>query len=131
MPRGQVPDRFRAILESKALGHLATVDADGRPQVNPVWFLWDGERVLMSVKANTLKYRNLRGNPSVAISIADPVNPQHYLELRGTIESFELYLDLQFVNRLSRKYTDRDMDPAQNGLERYRIAMNVDSWTGQ
>ncbi|MCC6314867.1 MAG: pyridoxamine 5'-phosphate oxidase family protein, partial [Thermomicrobiales bacterium] len=39
MPRGPVPERYRDILESIALGHLATIDADGRPQVNPVWFI--------------------------------------------------------------------------------------------
>jgi hypothetical protein len=38
MPNAPVPDRFHDLLESAALGHLATVDGDGRPEVNPVWF---------------------------------------------------------------------------------------------
>ena len=38
MPRGAVPDRYHDLLEGTGLGHLATVDADGRPQVNPVQF---------------------------------------------------------------------------------------------
>ena len=38
MPQGQVPDRFHDILVSTTLGHLATVDEQGRPQVNPVRF---------------------------------------------------------------------------------------------
>ena len=38
MPQGAVPDRYRDLLESTVLGHLATVDPNGRPQVNPVWF---------------------------------------------------------------------------------------------
>ena len=42
MPAGQVPARYFDILESTTLGHLATVNAEGRPEVNPVWFLWDG-----------------------------------------------------------------------------------------
>jgi hypothetical protein len=41
MPRGQVPEHYRDILESATHGHLATVDEHGQPQVNPVWFLWD------------------------------------------------------------------------------------------
>ena len=38
MPRGEVPERYRDILASTALGPLATIGPDGRPQVNPVWF---------------------------------------------------------------------------------------------
>jgi hypothetical protein len=36
MPAGEVPERYRDILASSALGHLATIGPDGRPQVNPV-----------------------------------------------------------------------------------------------
>jgi len=54
MPTGEVPQRYRDILGSKALGHLATIGADGRPQVNPVWFLSDGQNVYLSVKPETV-----------------------------------------------------------------------------
>lgn len=131
MPRTPVPERFTALLESTAVGHLATIGADGAPQVNPVWFLWDGQHLLLSVKASTVKYRNLRRNPALAISIVDPGNPHHYLELRGGVAEFELYRTLAFVNLLARKYTGRDMDPAEDGQERYRLTVGIHSWTGQ
>ena len=40
MPKGAVPERYLDILASTALGHLATIGPYGRPQVNPVQFLW-------------------------------------------------------------------------------------------
>ena len=83
MPKGEVPERYRDILASTALGHLATIGADGRPQVNPVWFLSDGQHVSLSVKPETAKYRNLRANPSVAMSVSDLDRPDRYLEIRG------------------------------------------------
>jgi PPOX class probable F420-dependent enzyme len=66
-----VAEHYRDILDSKALGHLATIGPDGRPQVNPVWFLSDGQHVYLSVKPDTVKYWNLRTNPAVAMSIGD------------------------------------------------------------
>ncbi len=39
MPHPPIPARFTPILESTTLGHLATIDPDGLPQVNPVRFL--------------------------------------------------------------------------------------------
>jgi hypothetical protein len=38
MPKGAVPEHYRDILDSNALGHLATIGLDRRPQVNSVWF---------------------------------------------------------------------------------------------
>lgn len=38
MPVGPVPERYHDILRSTTMGHLATTDAHGRPQVNPVRF---------------------------------------------------------------------------------------------
>jgi len=131
MPQGPVPERFHDLLESTTLGHLATLDQDGRPQVNPVWFLWDGARVLLSVKAETQKYRNVRRDPHVAMSCLDLARPQRYVELRGEVVDFELYKDLTFVNQLARKYTGADFGLGVPGEERYKLTIRVDRWTGQ
>ena len=94
MPKAPVPERYRDILESRALGHLATIDPNGRPNVNPVWFLWDGEHVHLSIKPDTAKYRSLRADPNVALSVSDPSRPDRYVELRGTVVDFELFDNL-------------------------------------
>ena len=131
MPKGPVPDRYRDILESTTLGHLATIDANGRPQVNPVWFIWDGERVLLSVKAETNKYRNVRDNPHVAISFSDVTRPDRYLEIRGSVIDLELFDNLSWVNHLARKYTGADFAQGADGELRYKVTIRVDSWTAQ
>jgi hypothetical protein len=131
MPKGPVPTQYHDILQSTTLGHLATVDEQGRPQVNPVWFLWDGEHVLLSVRPVTKKYRNLRNNPHAAISFLDLNNPYRYVEIRGEIVEWELYTTLDFVNLLSQKYTSADYAHGYIGEERYKVTIRVDSWTGQ
>ncbi|HEY7031211.1 MAG TPA: PPOX class F420-dependent oxidoreductase [Thermomicrobiales bacterium] len=131
MPAGPIPERFHDILRSTTLGHLATVDEHGRPQVNPVWFLWDGESILLSVRPVTQKYKNLRRDPHVAISFLDPANPMRYVELRGEVAEWQLFEDLTFVNRLARKYTGADFTGGRPGEHRYRLTIRVDAWTGQ
>jgi len=130
MPKGPIPEQFNTLLASAVPGHLATIGADGNPQVNPVWFLWHGGQLLLSVKAETVKYRNLRRNPALAMSIVDPDDAHRYLELRGKVIGFTLYLTLDFVDLLARKYTGEAMDPAQNGQERYKLTVAIESWTG-
>lgn len=131
MPKPPVPERFHDLLGSTTLGHLAIVDDQGHPQVNPVWFLWDGEYILLSVKPETRKYTLLRRDPHLAISFLDIANPAHYLELRGEVVSFELYEDLTFVNLLAQKYTGADFTHGFAGEHRYKLTVKVNSWTGQ
>jgi PPOX class probable F420-dependent enzyme len=131
MPAGTVPERYHDLLERTVLGHLATLSPSGRPQVNPVWFISDGARVLLSIKPDTNKYRNLRANPAVAISISDPEQPMRYLELRGTVTDFELFDNLSWVNQLARKYTGSDFERGTDGEHRYKVTIRVESWTAQ
>jgi PPOX class probable F420-dependent enzyme len=131
MPKGEVPQQYRDILDSRALGHLAAIGADGRPQVNPVWFLSDGRSIYLSVKPETAKYRNLRANPSAAMSISDPAHPDRYLEVRGEVVDFELYDTLTWVNQLARKYTGADYTKGTDGEHRYKVTIRINAWTGQ
>lgn len=124
-------EHYRDILDSKALGHLATIGPDGRPQVNPVWFLSDGQHVYLSVKPDTVKYWNLRTNPAVAMSIGDLAHPNRYVEVRGEVVAFELYDTLAWVNQLARKYTGADFTGGTNGEHRYKVTIRIDAWTGQ
>ncbi|MFL5759520.1 MAG: PPOX class F420-dependent oxidoreductase [Thermomicrobiales bacterium] len=131
MPPGPVPAQFHDVLGSTALGHLATIDEHGLPNVNPVWFLWDGEHVLLSVRPVTKKYKNLRANPHLAMSFLDLANPYHYVEIRGEIVDWELFTTLDFVNLLARKYTGADYTHGFPGEERYKVTIRVNAWTGQ
>jgi PPOX class probable F420-dependent enzyme len=131
MPKGAVPESYRDILESKALGHLATIGPDGRPQVNPVWFLSDGQNVYLSVKPETAKYQNLRVNPAAAMSVTDLARPNRYVEIRGEVVAFELYETLAWVNQLARKYTGSDFTGGTDGEPRYKVTIRIDAWTGQ
>ncbi len=131
MPKGSVPERFHDLLQSRLLGHLATIGPNGRPQVNPVWFISDGSEILLSIKPDTAKYRNLRANPAVAMSVLDPEKPFRYLEMRGEVVEFELFETISWVNQLAQKYTGADFTSGVDGEQRYKVRVRVDSWTGQ
>jgi PPOX class probable F420-dependent enzyme len=47
---------------------LTTVAKSGTPAPKPVWFLWNGEQVLVCSRPNTAKLRHLHGNPRVSVN---------------------------------------------------------------
>ena len=60
--RGRVEERLR----TDQIVWFGTVRDDGQPHLVPVWFLWDGDAVLVFTKADQ-KVRNLRGNPRATL----------------------------------------------------------------
>src|SRR5690349_12857681 len=58
-------------LRAEEILWLASVRPDGRPHLVPVWFLWEGETILIFSKPENQKIRNLRQNPAVSVSLDD------------------------------------------------------------
>src|SRR5438552_19028464 len=56
-------------LRTEPIIWLSTVRPDGRPHLVPVWFLWDGETILIFSKPNNQKIRNLQENPNVMLAL--------------------------------------------------------------
>ena len=54
-------------LRDDAVIWLTTVAADGTPQPNPVWFLWDGHSVLVYNQPTARRLVHVRRHPQVAL----------------------------------------------------------------
>jgi PPOX class probable F420-dependent enzyme len=106
-----IPASHIELLSSTALANVATIGPDGAPQNNPVWFDWDGTYVLFSQTTGRQKYRNVRSNPSVALSIVDPDNPYRYLEIRGTVDEIVDDEHNAFIDSMATKYIDQPQYP--------------------
>ncbi len=123
-----IPGSHADLLEALTLANVATVGPDGEPQVNPVWFEWDGTHINFSQTTGRQKYRNVGREPRVAISIIDPDNQYRYLEVRGTVVAIDPDLENAFVNHLAKRYMDIDVFPLHEpGDERVIIRVRPDS----
>ncbi len=56
-------------LEHEDVIWLTTVQPDGTPQPNPVWFLWENGTFLIYTQPKSYKMRNLVKNPKVSIHL--------------------------------------------------------------
>ena len=69
MPDPTTPfgERVARRLRDEPILWLITTGADGTPQPNPVWFLWDGSSVLIYSLAAAARLAHIRRNPRVAL----------------------------------------------------------------
>ena len=84
----QLTDHARQLLTSPNYGFLGTVDADGWPQVTPVWVDAEDNRVLVNTALGRVKERNTRRDPRVALSVTARDNPWDKIDVRGRVVEF-------------------------------------------
>ena len=122
-----VPESHKDLLEAKGFAHLASNGPEGAPQVHPVWYDLDGDRITVSTTKSRQKYRNLQRDPRVALTILDPENPYRYVEIRGRVAEMEDDPDDRFIDRLANKYLGQDTYPWKApGDERVKIFIEAE-----
>jgi PPOX class probable F420-dependent enzyme len=101
-----IPNDFQDLLkdETKAFLFLATIMADGSPQVTPIWFSADDTHILINSARGRVKDRNMRARPHVALVIQDPRTPYRYLQIRGRVVVITEEGSDDHINTLSLKY---------------------------
>ncbi len=118
-----IPATHRDLLDS-SVATLATVGADGRPQLSEIWFLAEDDTVRFSLNTERQKTKNLRRNPACTLFILDLVHTTRYLELRGdaVIEPDDEYA---FADRVGAKYgADLRVHDAQ-GQSRVAVTLQI------
>ena len=84
-----LPATSRRVLEftqNTYLAILTTVYPSGGPQAFPVWYEYDGDSFYITTVADTVKVRNLAGNPKVALCITDTSRQIRSLTVLGRAE---------------------------------------------
>jgi PPOX class probable F420-dependent enzyme len=62
---------------------VATTRADGRPHVAPVWIALDGDQILFTTGATTVKGRSLTRDPRLSICVDDERPPFSFVIVEG------------------------------------------------
>ena len=84
----QISTDVRAIVESDALAHVVTLDADGAPHVSLAWAGIDDDEVVIGTLFDQRKLQNLRRDPRISISFEtghrNEQGLDEYVVLHGT-----------------------------------------------
>ncbi len=82
-----LPSSARELLESDALAHLVTLNADGSPQVSCIWVGLDADEIVSGHLRLQQKLRNVERDPRVALSVEgtvlQPPGLKQYLLVHG------------------------------------------------
>jgi PPOX class probable F420-dependent enzyme len=116
---------LRQLIDGPNFAHLATLMADGSPHSVPVWVGREGDRILVCTGEGSLKARNTRRDPRVALSIVDFRDPYREAQLRARVVERRPDPALEIMDPISRKYTGKPF-PFRSPEGRVALVLEVD-----
>ena len=112
-----LPDDARQIFLGKNFAHVTSMMRDGSPQASAVWCHAEGDNVIINCDASTLKARNFRRDPRVAVSIVDQEKPYEAVFLRGRVTEVRPDPQGKHIDSLAKKYLGLDEYPYHSAEE--------------
>jgi len=121
-----LPEALLDLLRKPSPCFVATVNADGSPQLTQTWVDTDGEHVLVNTVEGFQKVRNMRRDPRVSLNVADPDNPFRYFRIRGRVVDISADGGAEHIDVLAKRYTGAPY-AWYGGREQVRLIVTIEA----
>jgi general stress protein 26 len=108
MPRPVTEAEVNELLESKLNVQIATIDQEGYPTIQPLWFLYDKDsgKIYTATQKMTKKVQNIRRNPDkIYFSVDDENYPYKGVKGKAVARiSEDIQENISIVRKINIKY---------------------------
>jgi general stress protein 26 len=108
MPRPVTEAEVNELLESKLNIQIATIDQEGYPTIQPLWFLYDKDsgKIYTATQKMTKKVQNIRRNPDkIYFSVDDENYPYKGVKGKAVARiSEDIQENISVVRKINTKY---------------------------
>src|SRR5215469_2710833 len=115
----------KGLIDRANFAHLATLMPDGSPNATPVWIGREGDCLVICTSDGSLKGRNTKRDPRIALSIVDFTNPYEEVQIRGRVVERRADPELKTMDPISHKYTGKPF-PMRGYEGRVALIVEVD-----
>jgi PPOX class probable F420-dependent enzyme len=106
---------YKQLLDRPVAAVLGLIGGDGRVNMTPMWFDYEGDTVLLNVATHRKKVDWIRKNPQLSFLLVNPDNAYHWVSIKCTIAREILEDDpdegprvTAQLDRIWTKYTQAD-----------------------
>jgi PPOX class probable F420-dependent enzyme len=121
----KLSENAKQLIDRPNFAHLATLMPDGSPHSTPIWVGREGDRLVICTSEASLKARNTKRDPRVALSIVDFGNPYEEVQIRGRVTERRPDPELKTTDSVSQKYTGKPF-PMRDHEGRVALIVEVD-----
>ncbi len=102
---------------------ITTMLPDGQPQTHIMWVDATDEQLLVNTEIERQKFRNVRRDSRITVTILDRDNPYHYAEVRGRVTGTVAGEEARrHLESLSQKYNGK---PYANPIGSERVILFI------
>jgi nitroimidazol reductase NimA-like FMN-containing flavoprotein (pyridoxamine 5'-phosphate oxidase superfamily) len=102
---------YKQLMDKPIACVLAVMGGDGRPNLTPMWFDYQGDKVLVNVALQRRKTEWIRNTPQMTMILMNPENMYHWMSIKVSVDR-EISEDdpaegavvTEQLNRIWRKY---------------------------
>lgn len=76
---------YKRLIDEPIAASFAVLGSDGRPNLTPMWFDYEGSNVLVNVASHRKKVDWIRANPKLTILLMNPENMYHWISIKCTV----------------------------------------------
>ncbi len=120
----KLSEAAKELLRQPFIAHFVTLNADGAPQVTPVWVDVDGEEILINTAEGRQKPRNVARDKRVAVEVVDPNDAYRVLSVTGHVTATEHAGADAHIDKLAKKYLGKESYPFRTQGEQ-RVIVRV------
>jgi general stress protein 26 len=111
---------YRQLLDGPVPACFAVLGSDGRSNLTPMWFDYEGSTVLVNVATHRKKVQWIRAHPQLTILLVNPANMYHWVSIKCTVKREVSEDDPKEGPRVTRQldkiWTKYTKNPAPYGL---------------
>ena len=118
----ELSDKARKLFEDPNILFVGTVNADGSPQVTPVWTGLENGYITFNTAIGRAKERNMRREPRVGLSITARDNPMEKVDVIGRVVDMIVGEDADNqIDDFAEKYIGQRPYPWRRGETRVKV----------
>jgi PPOX class probable F420-dependent enzyme len=119
-----IDEGVRKLANAANFGTITTLMSDGSPSTHVMWVDADDEHVLINTEVGRMKYRNVKRDPRVVVTVWDSANPYSYAEVRGeVVDEVRGPAARAHIDALSQKYNGTDY--SEDAIQTERVILKI------
>jgi len=110
---------YRQLLDRPITVTLGLIGPDGWVSLTPMWFDYEGDKILVNTASHRSKCEWIRQQPRLTVLVVNPDNPYHWVQIKCTVEKEEREWEKggeRVTKQLDKIWTKYTKQPAPYGL---------------
>jgi general stress protein 26 len=100
-------ERVAALLSGANFAQFGTVNSDGSPHIDTVWFSHEWGMIAIATTMATKKAKNIEEKPAGYLVVTNRSNPYEQAQIKVGLDRIEADDSLEICDSISKRYTGK------------------------